>query len=127
TEAAERFHAIGWPLHEARSLEAAERLKQALEIFKSVEATYHVRRLEAILNPVNRLGRSKTEMTARELEVRNLLLEGKSNKAIAEKLVLSERTVEHHVASVLAKAGVSSRSELIAKVGGVSPSVSSAE
>ena len=53
-------------------------------------------------------------VTARELEVLRLLGEGLSNKDIAARLYLSPRTVERHVASLTAKAGVTRRSELVA-------------
>ncbi|HEX4685350.1 MAG TPA: AAA family ATPase [Nocardioides sp.] len=48
-------------------------------------------------------------LTRREAEVAGLLAEGLSNAAIAEQLVLSPRTVEHHVAAVMAKLDVGSR------------------
>lgn len=47
---------------------------------------------------------------------RDLLVQGKANKAIAEALVISERTVETHVSSVLTKMEAGSRAELIAKL-----------
>ncbi len=49
-------------------------------------------------------------LTARELEVLRLVAAGESNKAIAARLVLSERTVERHVSNILVKVGASSRS-----------------
>jgi DNA-binding CsgD family transcriptional regulator len=51
-------------------------------------------------------------LTAREAEVADLLAEGLSNAAIAERLVLSTRTVEHHVAAVMAKLDVTSRHDV---------------
>ena len=48
-------------------------------------------------------------LTARELEVLRLVAEGSTNKAIASRLVLSERTVDRHVSNILAKLRVSSR------------------
>jgi DNA-binding CsgD family transcriptional regulator len=54
-------------------------------------------------------------LTAREMEVLACLAEGGlSNSAIAKKLSLSTRTVEHHIASILQKMGVASRSETVA-------------
>ena len=43
-----------------------------------------------------------------------LLLAGKSNRQIAAELVISEKTAGHHVGSILAKLGVSSRGEAAA-------------
>ena len=48
-------------------------------------------------------------LPAREVEVLGLLVEGLSNAAIADRLVLSTRTVDSHVSSILHKLGVSSR------------------
>ncbi len=56
-------------------------------------------------------------LTARELEVLNLLAEGIRNAQIAERLVLSQRTVGHHVSAVLRKLMVSSRTEAVTKAG----------
>jgi DNA-binding CsgD family transcriptional regulator len=50
-------------------------------------------------------------LTAREREVAALLAQGLSNKAIADKLVLSERTVEKHVENVMGKLGFTSRAQ----------------
>jgi DNA-binding NarL/FixJ family response regulator len=42
-------------------------------------------------------------LTARQLEVLALIVEGLTNAEIAERLVVSPRTAEHHVAAVLTK------------------------
>ena len=53
-------------------------------------------------------------LTAREREIAALVSQGLSNKAIAEQLVLSDRTVEMHVSNALGKLGFSSRAQLAA-------------
>ena len=53
-------------------------------------------------------------LTAREREIVTLVARGLSNKAIAEQLVLSDRTVEMHVSNALGKLAFSSRAQLAA-------------
>ena len=53
-------------------------------------------------------------MTAREAEVLVLLADGLTNREIAERVFLSSRTVERHLANVGAKLGTRTRSELVA-------------
>jgi len=48
-------------------------------------------------------------LTARELEVLTLMARGRANREIAAELVVSRRTVEHHVESIYDKAGVRTR------------------
>jgi DNA-binding NarL/FixJ family response regulator len=52
------------------------------------------------------------ELTPREREVLALAASGLTNRAIAGRLHLSERTVESHLAHIYAKLGVAGRSEL---------------
>ena len=56
-------------------------------------------------------------ITAREAEVLGLVAEGMTNAQVAERLFLSPRTVDTHVANLLAKAGVPSRTQLRAWAG----------
>ena len=60
-----------------------------------------------------------TQLSKREKEVLQLVLQGKSNKQIALSLDLSVRTVEFHLKNIYAKFQVSSRIELILKLGPV--------
>jgi DNA-binding NarL/FixJ family response regulator len=52
-------------------------------------------------------------LTAREAEVLGLVAEGFSNKAIAERLGISDQTVKFHVASLAGKLGASNRTEAV--------------
>jgi len=53
------------------------------------------------------------ELTARELEVLQLLAQGLNNRAIADTLYVSDRTVQAHLTSIFAKMGVTSRLEAV--------------
>ncbi len=55
-----------------------------------------------------------TGLTARELEVLRLIVEGRSNREIAETLFVSPRTVDNHVTNILAKLEVKSRTAAVA-------------
>jgi DNA-binding NarL/FixJ family response regulator len=53
------------------------------------------------------------ELTAREMEVLQLLAEGLPNKSIAQRLDISEHTVKFHVNSILRKLEAQSRTEAV--------------
>lgn len=57
---------------------------------------------------------SRAPLSARELEILQLVARGMKNHEIAEELSISENTVRNHVVSVLEKLGVRDRSEAIA-------------
>lgn len=54
------------------------------------------------------------DLTDREKEILSLMVEGLSNTAIAERLVVSQSTIKFHVSNVLSKLGVTSRTEAVA-------------
>ena len=55
----------------------------------------------------------KHELSSREIEVLNLIIEGASNGEISAKLFISENTVKFHVRNILKKTGCSNRTELL--------------
>lgn len=114
--AAEGFREAGLPYYESLALERCGSKKQALEIYRRIGDERDARRLAAEIDPMNRLGRRAAELTARESEIADLIAEGNSNRVIAEKLVLSQRTVETHVASIFSKLEVSARDEVADRV-----------
>jgi DNA-binding CsgD family transcriptional regulator len=56
--------------------------------------------------------RAEPQLTVREREIAGLVADGLANRVIAERLVLSERTVEAHVRSILAKLGMTNRTQI---------------
>lgn len=64
----------------------------------------------------DREGDPRDDLSPREREVADLVVDGLTNRQIAEQLVLSVRTVEGHVEHVLRKTGVGRRSELASVV-----------
>jgi DNA-binding CsgD family transcriptional regulator/tetratricopeptide (TPR) repeat protein len=59
-------------------------------------------------------GKADAGLSQREREVAQLVGEGLSNRAIAERLVLGERTVESHVSAILAKLQLTNRAQIAA-------------
>lgn len=61
--------------------------------------------------------RNAVKLTRREHQIADLVAEGLSNRAIAERLVIAQRTAEGHVENILNKLGFHSRSQVAAWVG----------
>lgn len=55
-----------------------------------------------------------TELSSREHEVARLVTDGLTNRQIAQRLVISERTAQNHVQHILTKLGFSTRSQIAA-------------
>ena len=83
-------------------------LEAARHVFEQLGAMPFVAMVEQLAGTTAR--RTAAGLTGRELEVLRLVAAGNSNRAIAEKLVLSEKTVARHVSNIFTKLGLSSRS-----------------
>jgi len=69
---------------------------------------------QALIQRATRPSPPGHDLSAREREVLKLLTAGLSNRAIAEKLIVSPSTVDFHVSNILGKLGVATRTEAVA-------------
>jgi DNA-binding CsgD family transcriptional regulator len=102
-----------------RSTDAAvAEARLALRAFERLGAARDADAAAALLRELGVGGRGRRgphgPLTPRETEVLGLLSSGLSNADIAHRLVISRRTAEHHVASVMSKLGLRSRAEAAA-------------
>ena len=125
------FTALDLPLEAARAqLELARAIaatapeaavaeaRLALRTFERIGAAGDTDAAAGLLRQLGASGRAWPKhygaLTKRETEVLPLLAAGCSNAEIAERLVISRRTAEHHVAHILSKLGLRSRAEAAA-------------
>jgi DNA-binding CsgD family transcriptional regulator len=126
-EAATAWQERRCPYEAARALSEADDedvLRQALHELRELGAlplaTIVARRLRERGAHVPRGPRPVTrenpaQLTSREMEVLQLVAEGLRNAEIAERLVLSRRTVDHHVSAILRKLGAETRGVAVAE------------
>ncbi len=132
TRAVELFGSLGLPFEAGRAqLELSRALagsapavatregKLAVAAFDRLGAAFDADAAGALLRSLGAATgrawpRGATALTQREQEVLALLAEGCSNAQIAERLVISTRTAEHHVARILSKLDLRNRAEAAA-------------
>ncbi len=106
---------------------AADRLTAAAKILADLGARPFQRRCERELaacglTPARRSrDDARDRLTPQELAVAHLVARGATNRAVATELVISTKTVEYHLANTYRKLGVSSRTELGARLPHTAP------
>jgi DNA-binding CsgD family transcriptional regulator len=123
--AAQAWQALGCPYEQARALAEGDAAaqQQAVALFDRLGARPAAEALrrdlrDAGVRGVARGARASTRahpcgLTSAEMNVLGLMVEGLRNAEIAARLHRSVRTVDHHVAAVLAKLAVESRLEAV--------------
>src|SRR4051795_11028655 len=103
---------------EGRAYLLKERVHDRAELVAAIESvaaggsTIDPKVVEALIEARKRVENSPlTELTPRELEVLRAIAEGRSNSAIAERLVLTKRAVEKHINSIFLKLGLTYSAE----------------
>lgn len=90
--------------------DAAAEARTALEAARRMGAAIYVEPAEVVLGQVEGHPPAKAgPLTDRELEVLRLVASGRTNRAIADELVISEKTVGRHVSNIFTKLSLSSR------------------
>jgi DNA-binding CsgD family transcriptional regulator len=124
--AASQWQALGCPLWSAYALAFSPDTGDAREcldiladlgataVRQAVQRVRHARGLRVPRGPREASRTSPAGLTARETEVLVLLADGLSSAEVAERLVLSEKTVGHHVSAVLRKLREPTRSRAVA-------------
>lgn len=98
-----RAGAISYTLKDIRSAELADLVRKAAAGESVLHPRVAARVIQEVRTAKPNVPAAFTDLTERELDVLRLIAEGQSNTSIAEKLVLSEKTVKGHVSNILGK------------------------
>jgi NarL family two-component system response regulator LiaR len=88
-----------------------DKLAQAIRDAHHGRSTLDAGAAQTLIQAAAELPPPGSNLTPREREVLALLVEGKTNKEIAEELTISQATVRLHVSNILSKLGASNRTE----------------
>jgi NarL family two-component system response regulator LiaR len=106
-----RAGAAGYLLKDVRPPELVEAIRRAAEGEAWLHPTAAARLMRELSEHSAAEEADAARLTPRELEVLRLLAQGRSNKAIADELVVSEKTVKTHVSNILAKLHLHDRTQ----------------
>jgi NarL family two-component system response regulator LiaR len=102
--------ALGYILKDSGPVELVQAIHQVYQGQPSLEPSIALKMLQELSHPPQR-SPTPDPLTERELEVLKLLAQGKSNREIAEQLVITELTVRTHVSNILGKLHLASRTQ----------------
>jgi len=114
---------------ERRRSDARVQLRAALDAFDALRAAPWSERAAAELRATGETARKRdpstvNDLTAKEIQIAQLVVSGLSNKEIAAQLFLSPRTIDYHLRNVFTKLGLTSRTQLAhVRLGDEAPAV----
>jgi DNA-binding CsgD family transcriptional regulator len=113
-QAQRRYADADLALDEARATIAALAAHAPDDELRETFTQYALSELPALRAPTPRQAAKRTfgGLTERERHVAILVAQGKTTRAIAAELILSERTVEKHIANIMAKLAVDTRTQI---------------
>ncbi len=96
---------------------STEALVEAIRATFHGEARLHPKVMRKLMDQVRRQSHGRKsadtpQLTEREIEVLLLVTQGKSNREIAQELVISEKTAKAHISNILGKLGVEDRTQM---------------
>ncbi len=104
--------AISFLLKDVQPSELIEAIRAAYRGEVRLNPNIARKLMEKVSTPAASNPPGVSEISPRELEVLRLIASGKSNREIADRLVLSEKTVKSHVSSLLCKLNLNDRTQL---------------
>jgi NarL family two-component system response regulator LiaR len=106
-----RAGALSYLLKDIRPRELSESLRKAARGESVLHSQVAARMIAEVRSAKRKVPPAFAELTPRELEVLQLLADGHTNTAIAEKLVLSEKTVRGYISNILSKLQMEDRTQ----------------
>lgn len=106
--------ASGYLLKRVRVDELLDALRRVAKGESLIDPTLTARLLERIRHPQDAGDDPLAELSPQEHRIFDLIVEGKTNREIAESVFLAEKTVKNYVSNILSKLGMHHRSEIAA-------------
>ena len=107
-----RAGALSYLLKDIRPRELAESVRKAARGESVLHSRVAARMIQEVRDAKRKTPPAFADLTSRELDVLQLLADGQTNAAIAERLALSEKTVRGYVSNILAKLQLADRTQV---------------
>jgi NarL family two-component system response regulator LiaR len=107
-----RAGALSYLLKDIRPRELAESIRKAARGESVLHSRVAARMIQEVREAKRKVPPAFAELTPRELEVLQLLADGQTNTAIAEQLVLGEKTVRGYISNILSKLHLEDRTQI---------------